>query len=73
MSKNYLALYDALIDGVKSEAPVRETAEGDCWAMAAWSEGMGLGMMTPGESVAPRYPGGLTGLSLRDAAKTAMS
>ena len=73
MSKNYLALYDALIDGVKSEAPVRETAEGDCWAMAAWSEGMGLGMMTPGTSVAPRYPGGLTGLSLRDAAKTAIS
>ena len=28
MSKNYLVLYDALIDGVKSEAPVRETADG---------------------------------------------
>ena len=73
MSKNYLILYDALIDGVKSEAPVLETAEGDCWAMAACSEGMGLGMMTPGESVPPRYSEGLTGLSLRDAAKAAMS
>ena len=73
MSKNYLALYDALIGGIKSEAPVLETAEGDCWAMAACSEGMGLGMMMPGESVPPRYSEGLTGLSLRDAAKAAMS
>ena len=73
MGKNYLALYDALIDGVKSDAPVLETAEGECWAMAASAEGMGLGMMTPGQSVPPMYPGGLTGLSLKDAAKAAMS
>ena len=73
MGKNYLALYDALIDGVKSDAPVLETAEGECWAMAASAEGMGLGMMTPGQSVPPLYPGGLTGLSLKDAAKAAMS
>ena len=73
MSKNYHVVYDALIGAIKSEAPVLETAEGDCWAMAACSEGMGLGMMTPGESVPPRYSEGLTGLSLRDAAKAAMS
>lgn len=73
MNNKYLALYDALIDGVKSDAPVLETADGDCWAMAASAEGMGLGMMTPGESIPPLYPEGLRGLSLREAAKAVKS
>ena len=71
--KNTLALYDALLDGVKSDAPVLETAGGDCWAMAASAEGMGLGMMTPVESIPPLYPDGLCGLPLREAAKAASS
>ena len=65
---NTIELYDALTDGVKSDAPVLETVGGDCWAMAATGEGMGLGMMTPVESIPPLYPGGLRGLPLREAA-----
>ena len=46
MKKDYRALYEALIDGVKSEAPVLKTTGGECWAMAEAEEGIGLGMMT---------------------------
>ena len=50
MKRDYRALYEALIDGVKSEAPVLNTTGGDCLAMVEAAEGMGLGMMTKGES-----------------------
>ena len=70
MKKDYRALYEVLIDGVKSEAPVLETAGGDCWAMSEAEEGMGLGMMTKGESIPALYPRGLKGLALREAAKS---
>ena len=71
--KKTLELYEALADGVKSEAPVLETVGGELWAMAASAEGMGLGMMTPVESIPPRYAGGLCGLPLREAAGAAAS
>lgn len=71
MKKDYRALYEALIDGVKSEAPVLKTTGGECWAMAEAEEGIGLGMMTKGESIPPLYPKGLQGLPLREAAKLA--
>ena len=73
MRKDYRALYEALIDGVRSEAPVLETAGGDCWAMTEAADGMGLGMMTKGESIPALYPRGLKGLALREAAKAASS
>ena len=69
MKKDYRALYEALIDGVKSEAPVLTTTGGDCWAMAEAEEGVGLGMMTRGESIPPLYPKGVRGLPLREAAR----
>ena len=58
-----LSLYDALIENVTSAAPVLETVGGECWAMAEAEEGMGLGMMTPCDSIPALYPGGLQGLS----------
>ena len=71
MKKDFRALYEALIDGVKSEAPVLETVGGDCWAMAATETGLGLGMMTKGESIPALYPKGLQGLPVKEAAKAA--
>ena len=68
-----LALYDALIENVTSAAPVLETVGGECWAMAEAAEGMGLGMMTPCDSIPALYPDGLRGLPLLDAAKAAAS
>ncbi len=73
MRTNPFGLYDALIDGVKSDAPVLDTASGKYWAMAATEEGMGLGMMTPGASIPPRYPDGLRGLPVREAARVVSS
>ena len=73
MRSDPFALYDALADGVKSEEPVVETAGGRYWAMAATADGMGLGMMTPGESIPPAHPDGLTGLPLREAARAVSS
>ena len=68
-----LALYDALIENVTSAAPLLRTVGGECWAMAEAEEGMGLGMMTPGDSIPAMYPDGLGGLPLKEAAKAAMS
>lgn len=73
MSRETLALYEALIENVKSEAPVLRTVGGGCWAMAEAEEGMGLGMMTPSDSLPALYPAGLAGLPLREAAKAAAS
>ena len=70
---NKLALYDALIENVTSAAPVLQTVGGECWAMAEAEEGMGLGMMTPGDSIPALYPDGLCGLPLKEAAKAAKS
>jgi uncharacterized protein (DUF4213/DUF364 family) len=68
-----LALYDALIGNVTSAAPLLRTVGGECWAMAEAEEGMGLGMMTPGDSIPALYPDGLCGLPLKEAARAAMS
>ena len=68
-----LALYDALIENVTSAAPLLRTVGGECWAMAEAEEGMGLGMMTPGDSIPALYPDGLCGLPLKEAARAAMS
>lgn len=71
MKKNYLALYDALIGGVTSSAPVTAAVGGDCWAMVETADSAGLGMMTEGASIPPLYPDGFAGLPLREAAKAA--
>ena len=73
MKADFFALYEALADGVTSAAPVTETAAGKQWSMAAWEGGMGLAMTTPGDSIPPRFPDGLAGLPLSDAAKAAAS
>lgn len=68
---NKLALYDALIENVTSAAPVLGTVGGECWAMAEAEEGMGLGMMTPCDSIPALFPEGLRGLPLSEAARAA--
>ena len=60
-----LSLFDALIENVTSTAPVLETAGGECWAMAEAEEGMGLGMMTPCDSIPALYARSADGLVLR--------
>lgn len=73
MPADFFALYEALAGGVQTDAPVTETACGKQWNMAAWDGGMGLAMNTPGESIPPLFPEGVTGLPLSEAVKAAAS
>ncbi len=73
MKADFFALYDALIGGVDSEAPVTATAAGSRWHMAAWEGGAGLAMATPGDSIAPMLAGGIGGRPLREAAAAVKS
>lgn len=73
MQTDFFALYEALASSVTSAAPVETLSGGARWAAVQAAGSLGLAMMTPGDSVAPLYPGGLAGLELKDAARAAMS
>lgn len=70
MSTDFFALYDALLAGVDSAAPVVSAAMGEQWCLAATAEELGIAMHTPGASIPPLYPQGLSGLPLAQAAQT---
>ena len=70
---DFFALYDALADSVKSAEPAASVIFAERWAMAETAEGLGLAMATPGDSIPPRFPGGLAGLPLCEAAKAVSS
>ena len=73
MSTDFFALYDALLAGVDSAAPVSFTAMGEQWCLAGTESGLGLAMHTPGASIPPLYPAGLAGLPLSQAARAVQS
>ena len=68
MATNYLDLYTALAEGVTCDSPVTDAFCGERWAMVETADSLGIAMYTEGESIAPRYPEGMAGLSLRRAA-----
>ncbi len=70
---DFFALYDALADSVRSAEPVLSLTAGERWSMAETAAGLGLAMAMPSETIAPRFPGGLTGLPLCEAAKAVSS
>lgn len=70
---DFYALYTALADSVRSAEPVASLYAGERWSMAETAAGLGLAMATPGESIAPLFPGGLAGLPLCEAAKAVSS
>ena len=73
MSNDFFALYDALLAGIDSAAPVLSTAMGEQWCLAAAEEGLGLAMHTSGASIPPMYPAGLAALPLFRAAQAVKS
>ena len=73
MKPDFFALYEALAGGVTGDAPITGLTAGARWSMAETADSLGLGMATPGSTIPPMYPEGLTGLPLRDAAKAAAS
>ena len=70
---DFFALYEALADSVRSAEPLSSLSSAERWTMAETAGGLGLAMTTPGDSIAPRFPGGLTGLPLCEAAKAVSS
>ena len=73
MNSDFFALYDALADSVTGAESVAAATFAERWAMAETAEGLGLGMATPGESIPPRFPGGLAGLPVSEAARAVSS
>ena len=70
---DFFALYEALADSVRSAEPLSSLTSAERWSMAETASGLGLAMATPGDSIAPRFPGGLTDLPLCEAAKAVAS
>ena len=70
---DFYALYEALADSVRSAEPLAALFSGERWSMAETASGLGVAMATPGESIAPLFPGGLAGLPLCEAARAAAS
>lgn len=73
MKTDFFALYDAIIDGVRSDERITESALGKYWALTGTGSGVGIAMSTEGSSVERMFPGGLEGLTLRDAARAVKS
>lgn len=73
MPTDFFALYEALLAGVDSAAPVVSTAMGEQWCLADTELGLGVAMHTPGTSIPPLYPAGLAGLPLPRATQAVKS
>ena len=72
MKHDFFALYDALIDGVKSADPIEYARLGERWALIETASASGMAMFTEGRSIAPMFPS-MEGLSLREAAEAVKS
>lgn len=69
MGTNFFALYDAIIKGVQSNEHIVSASRGPLWGIAHTETHTGIAMNTPGRSIAPMFPGGLSGLKLSHAAE----
>ena len=71
--KNFFELYDILLDGIDTAAPVTGTQMGQCWTAVETAEHFGMAM-TPPVDTAPRLlSGDYTGMPLRELAAACRS
>lgn len=73
---SFFALYDTLLNNMRGESALARVARAECGGHFAFAEaGASLGIAMAGDmdSVAPRRPAGLAGLTLREAAECAKS
>lgn len=74
MSKDHFHLYELLLEGIQEDGSrLQQTVGGQVWSLARAGERVGIAMSTEGDSITPLFPGGLEGLSLREAARAAKS
>ena len=69
MKTDFFKLYEAIAAGVESGDNISACSAGQWWSMVETEKALGIAMTTPCESIAPMYPCGLEGLSLKAAAK----
>ena len=71
--KNFFELYDILLDGIDTAAPVTGTQMGQCWTAVETAEHFGMAMTTPVDTAPRLLSGDYTGMSLRELAAACRS
>ena len=71
--RNFFELYDALIDGISSDAVVADTLMGECWTAVEAGAHFGMAMTTPVDTAPRMLSGDYAGRSLKELAQTAKS
>ena len=67
--KDYFSLYDCICSQIPSAPVITETHTGSLWSYVRTEHTAGIAMATPGSSIAPRFPDGLNGCSVAEAAQ----
>ena len=70
---NFFELYDALIQGISSDAPVSGTLMGQCWTAVETDRHFGMAMTTPADTAPRMISCGYNGMGLKDLAQAAKS
>lgn len=71
--KNFFELYDILLDGIDTAAPVTGTQMGQCWTAVETAEHFGMAMTTPVDTAPRLLSGDYTGMPLRELAAVCRS
>lgn len=71
--KNFFELYDILLDGIDTAAPVTGTQMGQCWTAVETAEHFGMAMTTPVDTAPRLLSGDYTGMPLRELAAACRS
>ena len=71
--KNFFELYDILLDGIDTAAPVTGTQMGQCWTAGETAENFGMAMTTPVDTAPRLLSGDYTGMPLRELAAACRS
>ena len=70
---DFFELYDALIGGIASEAPVTGTLMGQCWTAVETAEHFGMAMTTPADTAPRMLSRDYIGMTLGELASAAKS
>ncbi|MDY3860792.1 MAG: DUF364 domain-containing protein [Candidatus Limivicinus sp.] len=73
MKSDFFELYEVLAAGVDSGETISGAVAGKYWTSVRTCSSTGFAMTTPGDSIAPMFPDGVAGLSLREAGRAAAS
>ena len=71
--KDFFELYDCLIGGMDTDAPVTETLSGECWTAVETPSHFGMAMTTPVDTAPRMLTGDYAGMSLKELARAAKS